>query len=394
MVGSNSATSGSRIACIRTYWLQCPLPEAVTIAHTRMDRRDVAIVQVIATNGAEGWGECCGPPSLILPAIQSFYAPLLIGKEAPAYAAHWEQLWNASYNWARRGILLGALSGLDIALWDLTGHLLGRSVSDIIGGRIRDRIPCYATGLYFRDRPEAELIPSLVAEAVHQVEFGFRGVKAQIGRNPAFDAALVRALRTALPNTPLMADACSAYSLPEAMAIGKILEEANFTFMEDPLSPEHADQYQTLAQHARVPLAAGEWEQTRWGFQSLLTAGGIVYPQVLLAYCGGLTEGLRIRSIVNSHGLNITPIALGTPLHMAAAVHYIATDIRRPGRGEISPGLLGVVVEPDPIRENLCPNGLNLEGGLIDVPKEPGLGVKVSPEALRFFTVKQEECRG
>src|SRR5262249_51233978 len=149
-----------------------------------------------------------------------------------------------------------------------------------------------------------------------------RGVKAQIGRNLSYDGALVRALREALPDATLMADAGIAYDLPEAMAIGRELEKAEFIWFEDPISPGYPQQDQHLSERLRRPLAAGEWEQTRWGFQALLSTGGVSVAQVNLAFCGGLTEALQIRAVAASHGVHVTPAGAGTMLNLAAALHF------------------------------------------------------------------------
>jgi D-galactarolactone cycloisomerase len=353
-------------------------------------RADAAVVQVTTEDGAEGWGECTGPPELVFPAVQHLYGPLLLGSDALLYATHWERLYFGLSQWARRGVALGALSGLDIALWDLAGRLLGRSVSELMGGSTRDRLPCYATGLHFEDLPEAEVIPALVDSAVALVEAGYRGVKAQLGRNPAADVSLVRALRAALPQAPLCVDCGCAFDLYEALQVGRALEEANYAWMEDPFSPDHVTHYRGLSQQIRVPLMAGEWEQTRWDFQRLLEHGGVALPAVRLTFSGGITEALRIRAVAQSQGLNAYPIATGTALDVAACAHFLASDYRRPGSPSGS-ALLGYPAALNPIRDFLCGPGLRPEGGVLAVPTGPGLGVTVDPEQLKFFTVQSGE---
>jgi D-galactarolactone cycloisomerase len=287
--------------------------------------------------------------------------------------------------------MAAALSGVDMVLWDLKGHALRRSVSDMMGGRFFDRVPCYATGLYVRDRPETELIPMLVEEAVGYMEAGYRGVKAQIGRNLTFDAALIRELRDALPNAPLMADAGIAFDLPEAMTVGRVLEEEKFLWFEDPISPEYPGQYRQLAERLRIPLAAGEWEQTRWDVQALLAEGGVSVAQVNLAYCGGLTEALQIRAVAASHGVNVTPSGAGTMLNLAAALHFSVSGFRQPGRIETAPTPLGVLGFADPLRDRLFTTPIVIDAGTARVPTGPGLGVTVDPDAIPRFCVAEQE---
>lgn len=380
-----------RIVCIRTFHLRCKLPEALVAPQERFDHRAALLVQVIADTGAEGWGECAGLPEVAQTAVHAFYAPRLLGRDALQTENLWHEMWRSSLRWSRRGMMISALSGLDMALWDLKGQVLRLSLSEMMGGRLRERLPCYATGLYVRERPEAELIPLLVEEAHGYIDAGYRAVKAQIGRNLSFDAALVRALRQALPGTTLLADANRAYDLPEATHIGRVLEEANFSLFEEPLSPEYPEQYRQLSDRVRVPLAAGESEQTRWGFQALLAPGGVSLGQPDLAFCGGPSEALRIRAIAGSLGINLTPHTDGTMLNLASALHFLASDFRQPGRIEPSLSFLSRDAAPNPLRDNIFSTSLEIDGGTAHVPTGPGIGVTIDIDEMKTYCFNQDE---
>ena len=384
-------TGEHRIACIRTYHLRCKLPEMLASPQERFDHRTALLVQLVTDTGVEGWGECAGPPEVTQTAVHSFYGPRLIGKDALQTDGLWHDMWRSSLRWARRGVMIAAISGIDMALWDLKGKALNRPVSEMMGGRLRDRVPCYATGLYVRDRPETELVPLLVEEAHGYVEAGYRAVKTQIGRNLAFDSALIRSLRAALPTTPLLADANRAYDLTEAMNIGRLLEEMNFASFEEPLSPEFPAQYRQLSDRLRIPISAGETEQTRWGFQSLLASGGVSIAQPDLSFCGGPTEAERIRAVSSSLGVNLTPHTDGTMLNLAAALHFLASDFRQPGRIEPSLIFLGRDGAPNPLRDAIFSVALEIDGGMAQVPTAPGLGVTVDVDEMRAFCACEQE---
>lgn len=386
-----SASSDTHIARVQTFALWCRLPETLSWAQGRIANKRALIVRIETEGGLVGWGECAGPPAVAQAAIQYVYGPRLPGRDALDAPNLWNDLWRGSQPWARRGIMLAALSGIDMALWDLRGKALGRPLCDLLGGRLRDRVPCYATGLFFRDRPETEQIPLLLEEAHEYVEEGYRAVKAQLGRNPSFDASLIRALRKELPYTPLLADAARAYDLPEAIRIGRVLEEAEFTWVEEPLSPERPEVYRQLADQIRVPLAGGESEQTRWGFQSLLAPGGITLIEPNLAYCGGVSEAMHIRSVATAFGVNCNPYGSGTMLNFAAALHFLASDFRQPGRLEPSVGLLGRNATPNPLRDAIFSKVVEIEGGLAQVPTTPGLGVEVDEDEMRAFCESEME---
>jgi D-galactarolactone cycloisomerase len=288
---------------------------------------------------------------------------------------------------------MGAMSGIDMALWDLKGKALGISVSELIGGRYRDSLPCYATGMYFRDMSEDALLESLVAEAAGYREQGFKAMKIKVGKHLDFDCRQIAAMREALPDTTLMADSNHAYDLPEAILIGRVLEEYDYAWFEEPLSPEYELQFRQLADKIDVPIAAGECHQTRYGFQRLLAPGGVQIAQPDVAYCGGISEALKIRTVASSLGINVIPHCWGTMLNLAAATHLLASTYREPGRAEDGGTILELDRTPNPLRDELFETPLGIEGATVCVPTSPGLGVIVNRSALPSFQVRETETR-
>lgn len=382
-----------KIDCIRTHHLRDELDQPFGFSQWFYSTRNTLWVEIIAGDGTTGWGECYGPAEVYQAAITSFYGPRLVGLDPLATDRLWHNMWQWSLDFARAGIMMGAMSGIDMALWDLKGKALGRSVSDLIGGCYRDSIPCYATGMYFKDGPEDALIEALVTEALKYREQGFQALKIKIGKNAAFDGRLVAAMRRALPETMLMADANHAYDLPEAARIGRVLDEHDFAWFEEPLSPEFEHQFRQLQEKLDVPLATGECEQTRFGFQRLLSAGGVQIAQPDLAYCGGISEGLKIRTIASSLGVNVLPHCWGTMLNLAAATHFLASSYREPGRAEDGGAILELDRTPNPLRDELFETPLTIEDATVRVPTHPGLGVAVDRAAMASFQIKETEIR-
>ena len=380
-----------RISCVRTYMLTCPLEEPFNFSQWQYSAREALLVRITSDDGVDGWGECYGPAAPTQAAISTFYAPRLLGMNALQTDVVWHDLWRSSLDFARRGLMMGAMSGIDMALWDLKGKVHGEPVSSLMCGRVRDRLPCYATGMYFRDRPDHVLIDELVGEAGRYHGEGFKGLKIKIGRNPGFDVRLVQEMRRALPDAVLMADSNHAYDLPEATAIGRVLEDQGFAWFEEPLSPEHPQLYRQLHDAVRVPLAAGESEQTRFGFQQLLAPGGIDIAQPDLAYCGGPSEGMKIRAVASSLGINVVPHVWGTMINLAAAAHFLASDYRYPGRAEQHGGILECDRTPNPLRDEVFSSSLVVEDGCVEVPSGPGLGIEVDLKAMQRFCGKEEE---
>jgi len=377
---------------IRTFRLQHELETAFGFSQWRYDSRSALLVEVVDDSGASGWGECYGPAEVTQSAVSSFYAPLLKGWDPLRNEAVWQHCWRASLDFARKGIMMGAMSGLDMALLDLKGKLLGVSASELMGGRQREKVACYATGMYFREVSEPELLEVILAEASSYVERGYGALKIKVGKNMTFDERQVRMLREALPDTQLMADSNHAYDLPEAVRMGRVLDECKYAWFEEPLSPQHSSLFRQLSEKIDVPIATGECEQTRWGFQDLLSKGGVSIAQPDLAYCGGPTEALKIRAIASSHGINTVPHAWGTMLNLASATHFLASNYVEPGRAESPEPLLEVDNTPNPMRDEMYAAPLVIERGMVEAPKSPGLGVEPDLKAMNTFCVQKTEC--
>lgn len=379
------------IKCIRTYRLSHKLDEPFGFSQWHYDVRNALLVEVVDESGATGWGECYGPAEVTQCAINSYYAPLLIGWDPLQNEAAWQHCWRAGFDFSLKGVMMGGMSGLDMALLDLKGKLLGVSVSELMGGRIRDKVDCYATGMYFRKVSESQLLDMIVEEAKGYVDSGFKALKIKVGKNMDFDKLLITLMRTTFPQTRLMADSNHAYDLSEAVEIGRLLDEHDYKWFEEPLSPNLPDKFRQLADKIDVPIATGECEQTRWGFQNLLSKGGVQIAQPDLAYCGGPTEAVKIRTIASSLGINVIPHAWGTMLNLASATHLLASTYVEPGRAEVNPPLLETDRTQNPMRDEMYKTALEIAAGKVTVPTTPGLGVEPDMSAMLQFCVQQTE---
>lgn len=379
------------IESIRTYRLQHKLEESFGFSQWHYDTRNALLVEIIDRSGASGWGECYGPATVTQNAIDTFYAPLLLGWDPMKNEAAWNHCWRASLDFAMKGPMMGAISGIDMALLDLKGKLLGVSASELMGGRQRDTVECYATGMYFRKQPEAELMETILGEASEYVGQGFKALKIKIGKNMEFDKRLIEAMRRTFPESCLMADSNHAYDLPEAIEIGHLLGEHNYAWFEEPLSPAHPALFRRLSDKVDVPIATGECEQTHYGFHELLGEGGVQIAQPDLAYCGGPTEAVKIRTVASSMGINTVPHCWGTQLNLASAIHFLASTYIEPGRAEIAQPLLEKDLTPNPMRDEMYAVGIEVDSGMVKVPTVPGLGVEPDPGAMEKYCVQKTE---
>ena len=382
-----------KIECIKTYHLRCHLEQPFGFSQWFYNQRNVLVIEIITDNGISGWGECYGPADVIQAAVEKFYAPRIIGHEALSTDALWHYMWRASLDFARAGVMTAAMSGIDMALWDLKGKALGQSVSTLMGGKCRDKVPCYATGMYYIDLPEDKLLPHLLEEAQGYVDEGYKALKIKVGKNPDFDIAFIRALRKRFPNTILAADSNHAFDLSEAIKVGKVLDECDYAWFEEPLSPEHAAQFRQLSDKCVTPIATGECEQTRFGFQKLLSAGGVQLVQADLGYCGGPSEALKIRTLASSQGLNMIPHVWGTQFNLASACHFLATAYNEPGRAEEKPLFLEYDRTENPLRDDIFSQKVVVENGDAHVPSGDGLGVEINLDAMKPYVFCETETK-
>lgn len=380
-----------KIESIKTYHLRSYLQKPFGFSQWTYDQRNVLIVEVKTDSGLSGWGECYGPAELIQTAIEKFYAPKILGLNPLHNEVVWYSMWSASLDFARSGIMMAAMSGIDMALWDAKGKAFNVSCSTLMGGASQATVPCYATGMYYRASNEETSVSELVEEAKGYAEQGFLAMKIKVGKNRNFDEKFVVSMREALPEIILAADSNHAYDLPEATRMAHLLESLDYAWFEEPLSPEHPELFAQLQAKTSIPLAAGECEQTKYGFHRLIESCGVQLIQPDLAYCGGITEGLKIRSVASAKGINTIPHVWGTQLNLAAATHFLTSGYVEPGRAEKQHLYLEYDRTENQLRDNIYTTSVHVSNGYAHVPQGPGLGVELDMDLMQEFLVSSTE---
>lgn len=376
-----------RIARVETIPLKHELDQPFGNGQGWTTSRQYLIVRVVAEDGTEGYGECWGPIAGNAQVVEDIIGPLLVGEDAEATGRLWERI-HFKLRWANHSFApYGALSGVDIALWDLKGKLLGRPVHELLGGAFRDSVPAYATGHYFRKVESLdEQIAAVLQEAEKHLEDGFRTLKlkvglALLGYEVDADIRLMRALheRASDHGASLMIDANCAYSVPEAIRVGRAAEELGVVWFEEPLPPSDLDGYALLTQKLDVPVAAGESWALLSNFHEVFRRRAVSVAQPDVSSAGGITEVKRIVDL--SHALNIPciPHVWGTPIALAASLQVLAVLPRH--------ALLEFDRSDNPIRESMLDEHLRVrQDGTVAVPDGPGLGIQVDPEQLQRFS--------
>lgn len=326
---------------------------------------ETALVKVVTDSGITGWGEAQAP---LAPEVACEIARLLLravieGQEFDGSVAAISALWDRMYGSMRvrgqtGGFMLDAISGVDIALWDIAGQVQDQRVCDLIG-EAADSVPAYLSGISGADNPAAQ---------------DFRTFKLFLDADTAALLARFDALRHHLPDARIAVDALWRLDEETAASFGAELDRRGALWLEAPLIPEDVSAHAALARRIRTPLALGESYRTRWELAPFLRerAVGIVQPD--LGRCG-ITEFLRIAAMARHAGAKVIPhvsIAMGPQI--AAAIHAAAGA--RCELLEFNPSVLAIANEwlQEPIR---------VTGAAWQVPRGPGLGIGLREPALR-----------
>jgi D-galactarolactone cycloisomerase len=385
-----------RITAVRASWLRAPIPAAA--AHVsdfgRNDSFNMCLVEIDSDAGITGLGEAkaavgnLGNYAAIVTLIREEFAPLLIGRDPRDITGAWDLLYNGSRahyavregrtfpTIGRRGVTLSAVSGIDIALWDILGRSLDVPLWRLMGGRYRDRVPAYASGGWAP-------VGGIGKQMLQYVERGHRAVKMRVGlqdRSVDDSAARVREARETLgPEIGLMVDAHGTWSVREAQRFARKVADCDLGWLEEPVSPDNVAGQAEVRAATDIPIAAGESEQTRFAFRDLIEARAVDVLQPDVAIAGGITETLRICALAATHGHTVAPhlwggaVLFASGLHLAVATPCVTT--LEFSRGE------------NPLLHELIEEPFELRDGYLIPSERPGLGISLRRDFVRSITV-------
>jgi len=349
--------------------------------------RTSCIVEIRTDEGITGWGECYGPAAVNKTIIETQYRSRVIGRDPFDVEVVWEDLYNRIKDYGLTGMTIAALSGIDIALWDVIGRALNKPIHKLIGGAHRTEIQAYATGLYFIDMNR--LVEEAVEEALDYAEQGFRAIKMKIGLgDPKLDLRRVKAVREAIgPDIKLAVDSNHCFTVPQAIRLGRAMEEHDILWFEEPISPEDHDGYVEVTRALDMAVAGGENDFTRWGFRDVIVrkAMDIVQPDVCAA--GGISECRKIAAMASAHGVECVPHAWGSAIGLAATVQFLAALPDTPPAFRPMPPMLEFEQPPNPLRDHLAKEAIVQHLGIVRVPDGPGLGIEIDQAILNQYKV-------
>jgi L-alanine-DL-glutamate epimerase-like enolase superfamily enzyme len=332
-------------------------------------------VKITAEDGTVGWGEGHAPvgPRATVAVVEDVLAPLLLGEDPLAIERHWERMYGSMRLRGHvAGYQLEAIAGVDIALWDLAGKLVGLPAYRLLGGPFTTELPTYASGV------PGQTVEERAASAERFIAAGYTAMKASIGRGSLDEdlTAISALIETVGGRADVLVDAHGAYASHTALYVGRELQRLGVKWLEDPLPPEDVEGYVALATALEMPVAAGETECTRWQFEERLRqkAVDLILPDICRA--GGISEGRKIATVADLHNVKwAAHVSMGTLLHVAAAAHLAAASANFL--------IFEFSSTPNPIGDVLLTGPLHPEGGILRVPDGPGLGIEFDEEKLR-----------
>jgi L-alanine-DL-glutamate epimerase-like enolase superfamily enzyme len=384
-----------RITRVRATWVHVPIPyERQHVSDFgRIASFDSVIVKIETDAGLVGWGEAkAGVGSAasghgLAAIISGDYGPVLVGQDPRDVSRLWDVLYNAPREGyaverghvlpqlGRRGLSISAIAGVDIALWDLLGKSLDAPVWRLLGGRRAERMPAYASGGWADEARIGDQLLGYVSQG------GFRAVKMRVGvmdGEPHRSAARVRAARRALgPDVKLMADAHGTWTVAEAKAFCRMVEDCDLYWLEEPVTADDKVGLAEVRRASAVPISTGESEFTRHDFREIaeLRAADVLQPD--LAIAGGITEGARIGAIASAYNLRLAPHLWSGAPAFAAGVALAASQ----SAGFILEYSLGA----NPLLHELVHEKFPVVDGQLEIPDRPGLGITVDEDFIRRY---------
>ncbi len=384
-----------RIKTVQAWWVQIPIEEQLQHVSDfgRLRTFDAAILRIETESGIIGWGEgknaagSAGNYSALVHLLNHEFGPRLIGRDASEITPIWEALYNGTRaegaakrghplaELARRGLTVAAISAIDIALWDILGKALDKPIWALLGGRSAQRLPAYASGGWADAAGIGAQLKSYIDVG------GFRAVKMRVGSmddRPRVSAERVKAARNALgPDVELMVDAHGTYTVAEARRFAHMVADCDLAWFEEPVTADDRAGLSEFRASTGIPVALGESECTRFDFAALIAGRAVDVLQPDPAFCGGITEAMRIAALASSFNLRLAPhLWAGAPCFFAG-LHVLAA----------SPA--GFIVEfslgANPMIHKLSKAPVKVEDGTIAVPDAPGLGLEMDTEIIARY---------
>jgi L-alanine-DL-glutamate epimerase-like enolase superfamily enzyme len=352
----------------------------------RTDSSQDALIVRISTDAAiTGWGEVDASPHVVKAIID---APpshtlvnglrhLLVGEDPLDTDRLWGRMYEGTLYYGREGVVIQAMAGVDLALWDIKGKALGEPVYKLLNGGYRTSVRAYASNM-------CQSTPGATAERARAArDAGYTAVKfgwEPFGEDPEQDCAFLEAIRREIgEDMELMLDVGHAWDAHTTLERARLFEPYDLFWIEEPLHPDDLDGYAVVSRECEIPIAAGEEECTVTGFNRLMEVGRVDLVQVDPSRVG-LTQAMTIAMLAQSSGIPVVNHTFTTDINVAASLHFLASVPNA--------FVMEYCVEPSEISRSLARNPIAIVDGHARVPEEPGLGVEPDPAVIEKYLVR------
>ncbi|MCM3714777.1 mandelate racemase/muconate lactonizing enzyme family protein [Alkalihalobacillus oceani] len=342
-------------------------------------------------SGVVGYGEAFGPPVVIASIIQEIQH-LYIGKEVSQVPNLTGKLMNMFYHTASKGLMLCALSGVEIASYDAFGKILNVPVYNLLGGKARDRFKLYGSTGYIT---ESKSLHTLKEQVERVKSLNLQAIKIKVGTSLQEDIARVKVVREHYPEVQLMIDINGNYTADLAIKSLENLEKYNIYWVEEPVPPYDYSGFKKIKQaFPSILLTTGEAEYTRYGFREIIQEAMVDIIQPDVTKCGGLHEAKAICMMAQTNNIRISPHIWGGVVGRAAAIQLMAATPHYPhSLAEPEAMLFEYDLGKNALRDQVGLANFQIDAGWLRVGDAPGLGVEIDEEKLTYYQVRREAVK-
>ncbi len=386
-----------KIINVTSHVLRYDLPEELGYSQQFYTSRTAHLVEIQTDEGITGWGECFGPGNVAIAnkgIVEKVIQPMILGDDPLDRDVIWHKVYNLLRDHGQKGMSMQALSGVDIALWDIAGKVAGLPLHKLIGGAHRKQVKAYGYGMMLKQQSVDDHVARFKDEAAAIIEMGFTATKMKVGLGARDDIRLCEAVAEGSGEADFMVDANHCYATPDAFYVGRALEELGAYWFEEPVAPEDLDGYRELRAGLRVNISGGEAEFNRWGWRQILENRGLDIAQPEVCAVGGVSEYLRVLALCHAHFTPVINHVWGSAIAVATNLQLLAAMPALPGGLNPWEPLLEFDTTDNKFRDDLLTEPLNIQGqvkaqsGYVTIPDGPGIGVTPDPDFIAHYELK------
>ena len=345
--------------------------------------QDLLVIEVLTDQGIIGIGEVHTSPYIakaIIEAPMSHVSAIglkqiLIGRNPLEREILWRDMYRYSSVYGRRGVTIHAISGIDIALWDILGKVTQMPAYMLMGGGYNQKVKAYASMLMPSSTEEVK------KEVNKVVEEGFLAIKlgwGPLGDDVDSNLELISSIRGITgKEIDIMIDVGYGMEMNKALQMVKGLEEFNIFFLEEPLSPDNLEGFARLSLKTDIAIATGEKETTYYGFRDLIRIGKVDIIQPDIARVGGLTESKKILDLATKEGITCIPHCWSSDILLSATLQLVSCIPSIP--------YIEYCTLETPLRTSVCQNRIKVVDGYVEIPDLPGIGAQLNEETLNSY---------